>query len=332
MIRKQHETPRIKEKETDLMRPSFPGQSAVEYLLPIALIAILALGSLMVLGNTLSNQFSGMISTVNYSALTPNGQYQPNITQLMDQIETTSVQYTLQNGQTVTLNGYPADLTRAVETLGTSGASDVMAAVMQSLAFQLRQNQEISEQETNRILGLANQGHSLAATQGVLANALRSANGDLNTLKTMQVSHNGESINVLELLNRVGSTETYVPGNNIPQEQINPIAVEAFNLDSLGKPFVGTELADFLNLYSNVQDEQVLKDPGLERILQTLSTQVMQLSLLSARNAYVVWDESVPFDPNVPLDAGAYSHLTNIESSGICHLGGGQDKGVSCSG
>lgn len=322
------------------MRLSFPGQSAVEYILPIALIAIVAIGSLMVMGNTLSRQFSGMISTVNYSALMPNGQYQPNITQLMDQIETQSIQYTLQNGQTITLQGYPTNMTQAVETLGINGASDIMSAVMQSLAFQLRQEQEISEEKAQQIVDLANQGHALAATQGLLANALQAANGDLHTLHTMQVSHNGESINVLELMNRVGSTDTSVLGSNVSREEVHADAIKAMNMNhhyfgelpSGTQHFVGTELATFLNLYGTVQDEQVLKDPGLEGILQTLTSQVLKLSLLSARNAYVVWDESVKFDLNAPLDAEAYAHLTNIESTGICAMGGGQSSGVSCSG
>jgi hypothetical protein len=170
-----------------------PGQSLNEYGIAFALIVVVAIAGLVTLGNrsnqmlTQSNQVlfdnpGGGSGSARQMAGLLGGRPAPGLTQ---------VQLRMADGTLLTLDNYPANLSKSIETVGGNGTTQLLLANLRSLAKQLVDQGKISQDEYNRMEALANQGHRLASIQKLLENAARSA-PDLNAFQNTSLVFEGK--------------------------------------------------------------------------------------------------------------------------------------------
>lgn len=288
---------------------NYSGQSLSEYGLVAASIGIVAMGVLLMLGNNMSLLWDGLTRGMERE---PNAQVSAYGTREgtnQANIGMQNVTLRFSGGQSITLIDYPADLKQSIATVGANGTTTQLSNNLASLALQLVQSGEIDQVQANLLIQLSNQGHRLAKIEGLIGTQVEKGDWfDKNA------EFDGNKVSLQELHALIGWDDTI--------SLQNPTDLLRFQK-------VGSESRQFATYYQSVVDAGLLKDPAIEKLVTTLSTQILVISESAEISLDAVKKQEVPAQE---FNAEIAENVTNLNSASICtSKGSAHDTGVFCS-
>lgn len=230
------------------------------------------------------------------------------------------------NKQWSNLTGDPKQAAMAIQTVGANGTTEELATTLQEQVLQMISKGEITEDEANGLLKLANQGHQLAQAQKLLEDSI--VQGKTSIIyegKTYSIKSFGDSIGfnirggneVLENFPPEHANSTLKPfadqlqavkqsgalDNPAVQAKVSKIVFQiAFITDTLRWTAMDTIAAG----YAPGQGDEKLKQSTVEHYLMNLG------------------------DPNVTVETINAALKTHANSTQICTTGSGNDNGLIC--
>lgn len=318
------------------MKLPVQGNSLGEYGLAGGLVILLGLGSLTLLGTEIQTLFQGQLSqglsdAAGYlSGKAPSGS--PGRTGTAASPSSSGpapgaypaadVTYTTESGKTITIPAYPTDTAKAVEVMGANGATEVLASTLQNLAAQLLANGEISKEDYASLMVLANKGHKLGETLGIISSVM-TPDKNLTTASGTMVQFNGGEYNLTAPLIALASGFPYRSGITDPL---------APGIDS--RAYSG-DLLTFYNTYQSLEQKGALADPRTRAVVHELGSEIISVTL-GFGNVYNDFYKVHSSNPNALIPADMHTgqiaeQLVHRNSAGICSAGGGSDSGIHCS-
>lgn len=284
-----------------------PANSMVEYILPVAAIGVIFIVAAATLGPSFKDYIGA--SAMNQST-DPNSKtivlksYGSGVPEPEEPALTAGdgqVVITLSNGKQITLDSYPTDLAKSVETVGGNATTEKILANIQRVAQQLLDLGVITPAEYSRFMSLSNAGHQLAAIQG-------------------QVEANP----VPALYTTIGLSANPFPGNEYSLNRFSPEMLNEIYLTP--NVYTSAQVVNFVQEYDAVRSSASLQDPKLKTLLKSLSNDINMLIFTtssSANDAYTTKSGT--------LQQKQLSKLSQNRSSSICKAGDGFDTGTNCS-
>lgn len=210
-----------------------------------------------------------------------------------------------------------------VDQKGIGEASSTLSSNIIAVADEMMRAGELTPQQHDALLNLANQGMEIGGIESLLEAQLtqfETSQADVNTMMHTQVSWGGEMITVEKLAYKIGCY-----GN---------CDLSSGNLPSINNSH--PETAQFIDLYQQVAQSGALDDPGMEFLVTQLSTQVVALS--DVTEGIFGWTFGSRTGPDVPNTAQEMkyfmgedvSKITYSNSGTICSSGGGSTSSGSC--
>lgn len=286
-------SPRFLAKPSSSLYSSRPGQSLQEYALPVALIALVALGSLTLLGNQiqfgLNNWMPGGTAqnsppsspaiVANNPAVIPSfGQGFQNLS------------LTLQNGQKVSIANYPTNLAEAVETIGPNGTTEQLGKALEAMADALEKDHP---DQANLLRALANSGYDMANQQALITNHLAALKANPTDpalqAQTSQII-NDYYQNVVQVGTSQGAAQNAFPTTiqTIMQQKINEIASQGHYNPQHSSSAIGLDpspaMIQVLDTYQSLAATGALKDPAVAALVKNSLNNIMTLQATTLGN------------------------------------------------
>lgn len=294
--------------------PKFQGQGLGEYSLTIALIAVAGISALLLFGNNLQGIITGyaeqmsskpaMTQNPTDTTFIANAGASPSASQTASQTSsemdntTTGLSIKLANGKTLSLPDYPNSIQSDVETNGANGTTELLASQLSLLSSQLLASGDITEEQSNQLHALANQGHAIAAIESTIATVILANNNASNpqNIDTLKFPHNGKDYTSGGIANLIGQPK-----------------------DSNNQPIDGMEIKKLKQLLSNAKNTGALNDPNVEQLVMSLTGNITDI----ANKTEMAIDAShlkqrLPDKHNFIIAA----HTTRGNSNTICKAGG----------
>ena len=319
------------------------GQEVLEFVLLLALGAVVSIAVILLLGEKLSdffNTFNANRLAFGAKALTTNTSV-INSTSTSGETSNSTPTKSCNNGECVIsfgnfkLYGIPQDFNDFVETTGVSGGTFKVSNLMDQIAAQLEQ--EGKAQESESIKRLASVSHNIAVIETEIEEAVKNCASTTSTVKKQDACLQN-FINTAPL-KLVGYDDTYVPRPNVNYRQlldtIEVVGVMASDLD--------TEYANYAN-----QDLDYTYDPlhlefgkNLKDILSSINIDDSTKGIVNQ----LAWDigmigtdfhDQTDIDPVHPqattasLSTYNAGVITHFDASLICAAGNYQDSGQRC--
>jgi hypothetical protein len=282
-------------------------------------VALASVGALLMLGGNVSDALQNMLSGSSPSVAATGNPSGSKTGMGTNQQLSNTVTITTRNGNTITLDGYPADsLSKVVYTSGANGTTKVLASNMAALAKKLLDAGEVNQEQYNDLWMLANQGHQLASIEAEIE--AKAATLPPEEFQTWLMTSNLDDALGYEPPPSVAYKNDTDSGYNytqIPSDPLNP------------PNGAQTELQKFLDFYHKAEQGGALSDPAIAAIVTSLATEIALVSEgLDQSQGAVYTGKNTPEQ----LTLYAASALTNHDSAGICGVGKGQDSGIHCKG
>lgn len=292
-------------------------------------MAIVSMGALFVLGDQLAAALPGLLDRIfgdganaggtSSPAAGGGGGGQPTGNTAQNTPGTGTVQVTLSSGQVITMENYPVDLSKAVETAGGNGTTKRILVGFESAIQQLYEAGEINESEANQLQKLANLGHEMAALQKLVEDAADAANGDKKKFLATQIDFRGKTLDVNWMIN-INMSFTGEPGD---------WANDPLNADT-GAWGV---MKDFIDEYKRIEKSGMIESAAVNSLVEQLSGDILRIAGAVENTMDRLSPHEDNYDPNA--DLGEFDHmmastLTHDNSGGICNAGGGNDTGIHC--
>jgi hypothetical protein len=316
------------------------GNNLTEYALPLALVAFVALGAGMLLQSGLTGTMTSQYGGTRLNPASKTLQIQ----QMGMDPSVMPLTVRLANGQVLTLDGYPQDISKSVETVGINGTTEKLRAVLESLIVQLEQGPNPDPDTINTLHALANTAHNMAELQRLLEDAAQRAGNDKEALARMTFTLNDPSGPVTLTTRQVAARLGFIFDNydtsvlsDYPQlvpylkssnviRQIHGDKTAAI----LEKDPPGMYLANLLEQFRTLDQGGRLNDPTLRQVVTTLTSQIMHLSDTFEGNVIFSTDPTVPDQRPSQIQQATASNITNLKAATICTVGGTKDSGVFC--
>jgi hypothetical protein len=297
------------------------GNSMTEYALPIVTILLVGIGGATLLQEALQNnlmqtyQDSGTVGQ--NGAMTLQRMGQPSY------LERIGIR--LPDGTMTYIDDVPRNLGQSVETIGASGTTELLAAALHSLGMQLKEADEISNQEAQLIVQLAQQGHKIAELQRLVEQAMKASNGNLEQLGNMRIPFDGQLYSTMELAYLIGgaaqATENPDFGSFFKQYQDTALQGEQ-------DLYAGTVRHDFLQLLQQVQGSPLFENEAVGNLVNQLSTDINELAEVFAENTHYTFLGEYSANE---FEKKVASQLTGTKSGQICQSTGQHtDTGSVC--
>lgn len=158
-----------------IKKQSLPaGQSMSEYSFAIALISVVAIGSLTVLGSHVNGLLSGMV-THRSATSTPLSTPPSRVTSPLPppSAGAANLQLTLSDGSTLQVPNYPFNTAELVDLAGIDGTTQKYAQSLTDFAAILQQAGKIDANQAALLRKLADQGFMFGTQQTVILNAYK---------------------------------------------------------------------------------------------------------------------------------------------------------------
>ena len=209
-------------------------------------------------------------------------------------------------------------LTSKLQTTGANGSTEVLARQLAAAAAKLLKDGKIDQSQYDILMKLSNQGHKMAQVQGMIADAMKYANGDVNLFNGLKFTLDGQSYTAPQLAKMIGFN--------------GPSPADFGTANILCSPTGGTtgsEVGNFLSLYNQALSSGALSDPLAKSTVDSASTQIASLGELMED---VVWN----VQNGMSMDTASITTLTStstttMNSSKICTAGQFVDNGALCS-
>ncbi|MBY0406002.1 MAG: hypothetical protein K2X66_19015 [Cyanobacteria bacterium] len=313
-----------------------PGQSLSEYALPIALVSLIGIVSLSLLGNTLSDMFTNLVTQKNNTgivAIKPPSKFQNsggnNTLTATSNIPFANlpgkiVQMNLSNGKSMTLNF--ANPVAVADSVGGNGVTENAVALLQQIAQQLRDQGEdpnkIAELEKlaqygQKIKDLQKQVEAKFPKEGFKSTVDR-FNFLINPANSIMVE--GKETTLLDassLLSSYNGTPDYFPKNSFQNYDVKFVSsnsnqkydgIYANYFRSNRETTEKTPLVNFMNQLQKVENSGLLSNPQLKQLVKDdLSFQIFNSANQTVR---------MP----TKSDVSELVKITRVGSNDICTL------------
>ncbi len=207
-----------------------------------------------------------------------------------------TVRITLSDGTRLNLSNYPLYTGQAIQTAGTSGTTDMIANALKQLARQLFESGEITEEQMQALLDMANAGHGMALDHAFRERAAASC----DTPECF-----------------VGYQEP-VPGG---ESRTN------FNVGN-------AHAAEFLDAYFAAVHNGSLNNPTVNSVVTLMKENIIGMNNMMNNEVNELAYDSNGDGPGstdlVSRIAGRYKEATQADAVNICSMGNGTDNGVLC--
>jgi hypothetical protein len=308
------------------------GNALTEYTLPLAIVSVLVVAGLTILLPSFRQTMPGL-----FQGQAPQGNQRSMALTRFGRVPfAQTVTITLENGNTVTLDQFPSDINRMIETVGVDGTTDLLAGNIRSLADQLLAQKEISETEHAQLYELANQGHRIATIQGLLLQAGREAGTNGEQFANTQIQFEGKTYNTGQLSALLGESNNSHPENALRNQSLPTDLLLAVNITpAYNGVHDGFVKGDFLQALNNAWQSGALQNPSVRTVVSELSRYIQFSGQVTASQTHIYLDNSVNRHQQVSfndLEKNVSDELTHLSSAGICQTGNGTDSGVHCSG
>jgi hypothetical protein len=307
------------------------GQSLPEYVLPLALVVVVAVGASTLLQDNLFENIMGSQMGETYSAQNKSVHLAPMGTPTAPSAGglTRKVQIKLADGSLLILNDLPVNIKQSVETVGANGTTELLLANLDSLIRQLRRANQIDETQANRLSNLSNQGHQLAAMQRALEEAVDHAEQTGQSLYGSSLQIGNETVSPYNLATRLGFSgfqENSTQFQQLDPELQNFIRTNtAFQNNSENNYLPGSELTRFYQELYSAHQSGALKDPLTRNIVDALSNQIIALSSTVENAIAYGFNSGKGNITPAEMNALMVSQISNQYAKGICDAGGGTE-------
>jgi hypothetical protein len=224
------------------------------------------------------------------------------------------VTLTTTNGTVISLPNYPAQISKNVATTGANGTTALLANQLESIGQQLLASGELTQDQYNALVALANQGHYIGQMERTLEQiAANSTDAAAFKATLMQYPE----------LAGIASGDYYLvfgygTGSSDPTLVTDP-------LGSVDIAHGATK--DFLLLYQEVLNSGALNDPAVKQLVDTLTADIGYLSEVALDSAIDITYGAIP--PS-QMQEQMVSDTTHLDSQQICTTGSGTDTGTQC--
>jgi len=319
------------------------GQSLAEYGLVAILVGVASIGSLVLLGGSLSNALQNIwpqapASSQQIDASEPSTTPVETLMEKGVEVNGPDVMVKLASGTVITVKNFALNMDQSrdlISTTGANGATRLQASQLVALADQLQAAGELTPNEATTLKELANQGFKIAQIEEIVEKAIANSSSTAE-FATTPVTFNGRTYtNANDLVSQNIGFEAWLGYEGEPITSLDPFMDAATG----GRTRPETEL--FQKLYQEALSQPgVQAIPEVQSIIETLGTQILYTSELLEDASYKVWgaytyqqeDPTLTpvelFTSIVPIKA---SLLTDQDSTGICNTGDGTVDKRNCS-
>jgi Flp pilus assembly pilin Flp len=285
-----------------------PGQSMTEYVVIGALVCVMAVGSMLLMGGTVTNIFEKMFSS---SSGNP-GQSGIQTTALNSTSSSTvagtqSLSITLSSGKQINLSNYPSDLSTAIQVSGGNGTTELLLANLDTVIRHLQATENLTSEQASLLIQLSSQGHHMA---------------DMLKQAETIASTTGDTSAIYSLTGPLSPTCDCAEGQAIIlQDLYDQAAASGALADPVANRLVSTLTGQILAIGQAAGwTTSDFKSTGTPLNYADLQ------SSMSSKLAEWGWDEN---SSESVLALGA-SVVVHEDSSGICTMGSGTDSGTDC--
>lgn len=311
------------------------GQSLNEYILPLALISVVGVAALTVMGNQVSSLLTKSITHKSTQAA-PVTSVPVGTTPALAQVNIAgSASWTLTNpdGSVMILSNVPNNIPLQIETVGVDGTTKQYAEVLNQLADQLIETNQIDSDTADLIRAMANKGF----VQGELLTQLKSSVA-LSPAKLNSVSTTVTDPEALQLLRDLAGGYTSNPFNNMispdnprHNQLVKELADPNTNLNQFSQSMLNfpPNMASILSIYEQLKPKLLSNNPAAKQVIDTA---IADMFLVSSRSIDVLsfptlGPSGVPWEKAVADNIGS----VRTDAGNICQTHqANQSTGVSC--
>lgn len=290
------------------------GQSSTEYGLGIGLVALLTVGALHMLGNTLNISASNMIPDHSPSvALPPVGGVIAIDRLPADQKISPGADGYRSRG-ILKISDFTIRMAGTVATLGANGTTFELSGQLKAIAVKLQQSGEISDAEANKLLALANQGFRLAELEKQVEEASKHT-GSTHDFLQSSIQFDGKRYTIPEVAALIGfGTQSDL----IEDIRNNPNYM-------LETETALPETLAFINLYHDAISGANIQNSEARGVVSQLSSEISYLTDAVCDLIMSSYDPSVALDD---LKKNTASQATVYDATAICYVGNGACRAV----
>lgn len=314
------------------------GQALIDYVLPLAVVSALILS----FSTTVYPEFRNYLVGVFNTELNTPKEKKLIGRQLGKDPNMTTVALVLPNGGLIRLDQYPRSLSQSIETVGTDGTTTLLADNILSLAKQLLEKEEITQEQFNNLSDMANQAHRMGELQSLVKQAASDANGDREKFLGMKLSYGPfsgmkpDEISFLAGRTHQGGGINPSLVNSVPEDlQATLLHYEPSLLAFNERAYqwsdikVGPEMLQFLQFSKAANDSGALKNPAVKQFVDLMAGDVFSV----ANNFNFQTSSISTFEDYNPaqLEQNMADSYTHHDAMAICSAGGTEDTGVYCS-
>jgi hypothetical protein len=311
-----------------------------EFLLPAALVGVVAIAALSPTSGTLFDYFFQAQTGQIYSAKNKSVHLQPMGTLTPSQalgVSTQTLRITLEDGSILTLNQLPSNLKEAIESLGSNGTTELLLANLDSLIVQMEKAGASDPAQLNRLKALSNQGHRLARIQEALEQAFTQAQAQGIPFPETSVTFDGVTYKpptALSLQIGFGVTDMNgaVPSSPEFIQFMRSTGYYGTDTSIYERHPPGAELAQFYQELQRATQSGALNQPAVRQVVVELSNRIAAVSDGLEGGLHRASEE---ISLGKPLSVERLRSLSAIDASHhysgeICQVDGGRDSGVQC--
>ncbi len=317
-------------------RISPKGQSVSEYTLLGVLVAVASIGALGSMTGVFDNALPGVLDRIFGKpdiAVSAPSVYAttsgPNVALQKTFPGSKTLTITLDSGLEIELGPYADDMTALVETAGANGATRQLASTLENLTKQMLTAEELSPEQAQALMDLANSGHTNANMEAALEKAFQS--GHTGPLTYNGVTYSGLDDFGDELFFMYASDAEFPDVEELIRSGDYGPAMELIASSYQNWEGRGQFSAPFLSAYTKALDSGAMEDPAVKTVVDTLSAKILMAGQAIGWTDGDINHPQLMEAANGVLDGGkSVSELTHKDSVGICNLDNGQDTGVEC--
>jgi Flp pilus assembly pilin Flp len=290
---------------------SASGNAITEYALVSVLVIVVCITAMQLLGNGFHTAMANIRDDVkSHNQATIAIMKQKNA-QAAGYISSTSMSQ-------AQLADLQMSLSEKLQTTGANGSTNMLSDQIASAATLLFSEGKIDQSQYDILMKLSNQGHQIAQIESIVADALKTANGDATAFANIKITWEGQTYTAAEMSGLIGFDAVYPsdftsPTSNILAQQTGAKA----------------EISDFLSLYNEAMASGALSDPALKATVESASTQIASMGELVEDSVwhFTYYGESGTLEA---VNARAASTATTMNSTNVCTAGSFQDNGILC--